>query len=151
MRRPPSPTLAVDANILLGVVLGRRSTTFVQRVLPRRKVLTSSRAADEIGGVLLSRSLRSGPAAELTEQLLATLLVVDPSLYEDRITQAEAALRHAVPSRDGTVRDAHLLACAWQFDADLWTHDRDFAGTGWPSWSSANLLHALEAEARAEG
>ncbi len=43
----------------------------------------------------------------------------------------------------GSERDAHLLACAWAFDADIWTHDRALAGTGWPSWSTANLSDAL--------
>jgi predicted nucleic acid-binding protein len=41
------------------------------------------------------------------------------------------------------MRDAHLLALAWIMDADLWTHDRDFAGTGWPAWSSHNLMTVL--------
>jgi predicted nucleic acid-binding protein len=53
------------------------------------------------------------------------------------------ALRNAPASRNGSVTDAHLLALAWTLDADLWSHDRDFAGTGWPSWSTSNLLTAV--------
>ena len=50
---------------------------------------------------------------------------------------------NAVASRNGSTADAHLLACAWAFDADLWSHDRDFAGTGWASWSNANLNDSI--------
>jgi hypothetical protein len=34
----------------------------------------------------------------------------------------------------------------WLAEADIWSHDRDFAGTGWPSWSTANLRAALARE-----
>ena len=43
----------------------------------------------------------------------------------------------------GSTADAHVPSLAWTLDADIWSHDRDFAGTGWPSWSSANLRAAL--------
>ncbi|WP_156295705.1 PIN domain-containing protein [Methylobacterium aquaticum] len=50
----------------------------------------------------------------------------------------------AVASRNGSTSDAHVLACAWLLDADTWSRDRDVAGTGWPSWSTANLRRALD-------
>jgi predicted nucleic acid-binding protein len=59
------------------------------------------------------------------------------------LPQAEAALRDAVPSRNGSIRDAHVLALAWSVDGDVWTTDRDFAGTGVATWSTRNLLSAL--------
>lgn len=65
----------------------------------------------------------------------------------DVLEAAAHMLKNAVASRNGSPADAHLLAVAWTYDADIWSHDRDFAGTGWPSWSSANLLAALEASA----
>jgi predicted nucleic acid-binding protein len=59
------------------------------------------------------------------------------------VPEAVRVLTEAVASRNGSTSDAYLLACAWLLDADIWSHDRDFAGTGWPSWSNANLLRAL--------
>lgn len=59
-------------------------------------------------------------------------------------TDAEDVLRAAPASGNGTVNDAHVLVAAWMLDADVWTHDRDFAGTGVASWSTANLLAALD-------
>ena len=51
--------------------------------------------------------------------------------------------RDGTPSRNGSVRDAHLLALAWDANADIWSHDRDFAGTGVATWSTLNLLRSL--------
>ncbi|MET0546147.1 MAG: hypothetical protein ABWZ40_07540 [Caulobacterales bacterium] len=38
--------------------------------------------------------------------------------------------------------DAHIIALAWTADADVWSTDRDFAGTG-SCWSAPNLMRAL--------
>jgi len=65
-------------------------------------------------------------------------------IYAELLDAAAQVLARTVPSRDASTRDAHLLACAWVFDADLWGHDRDFAGTGWPSWSNGNLSDSLD-------
>jgi hypothetical protein len=59
------------------------------------------------------------------------------------LPRAEIALRDAVPSRNGSITDAHVLALAWSIDADMWTADRDFAGTGVASWSTPNLIRGL--------
>jgi hypothetical protein len=64
----------------------------------------------------------------------------------------EVALRDAVPSRNGSTRDApgdaNVFALAWSVEADAWTTDRDFAGTGVASWSTPNLMRALIEGAR---
>ena len=132
----------VDANVLLSVALGRRSRPLFDAVIVRRRVLTSAGAAHEVRRVLSDPRLpaRAGPVADA---LLGQIEVVPELIYGDALGPAARVLSHAVPSLDGSGRDAHLLACAWTLDADLWTHDRDFAGTGWPSWSSSNLIAAL--------
>ena len=60
------------------------------------------------------------------------------------LAAATMALSQASASKNGSVSDAHILALAWKLDADLWSHDRDCAGTGWPSWSTANLRAACQ-------
>ena len=137
--RAPSSVLVVDANIILSVVLGRCSRPVFETVVASRTVVTSARAADEVRGVVRGAADLPRDAAELAETLLGGIGVVDAAVYADLMEGAGRVLTHAVASRNGSTRDAHLLACAWAFDADLWTHDRDFAGTGWPSWSNANL------------
>ncbi|HEX8665900.1 MAG TPA: PIN domain-containing protein [Beijerinckiaceae bacterium] len=141
--RSPSSVLIVDANIILSVVLGRRSRPVFERVVASRAVVTSARAADEVRAVVRNTPGLPNDAAELAEALLGGIAVVHEAVYADAVEVAAGVLAHAVASRNGSTRDAHLLACAWVFDADLWSHDRDFAGTGWPSWSNANLSDTL--------
>src|SRR5215210_6724459 len=57
--RPPTSVLVVDANIILSVVLGRRSRPVFEQVIASRTVVTSARAADEVRGVL--REIRGLP------------------------------------------------------------------------------------------
>ncbi len=83
-------------------------------------------------------------------ELLSALVLVIESMdvaaaasVADQIEEAERTLKHAVPSRNGSVNDAHMIALAWATDADIWSTDRDFAGTGVASWSTPNLLRAL--------
>jgi predicted nucleic acid-binding protein len=59
------------------------------------------------------------------------------------LPSAAIALRDSIPSRNGSTNDAHILALAWSANAEIWSHDRDFAGTGVASWSTLNLLTAL--------
>jgi hypothetical protein len=111
--------------------------------LARRIVLTSERARDEALG--RAGDLRDGSegAVELVLATLSTISAIDAEVYEASMDEAREYLRCATASRNGSTSDAHLLALAWVTDSDLWTHDRDFAGTGWPTWSNHNLLASL--------
>jgi predicted nucleic acid-binding protein len=64
------------------------------------------------------------------------------------LAQSELALRDAVASRNGSIRDAHVLSLAWSVEADIWTTDRDFAKTGIATWSTPNLMRGLADAAR---
>jgi len=145
----PSPSLVVDANIVVRGVLGHATRALIYDVAAQRALHTSIRAVEECLGVLG----RLGASAERDRVALADLLALievhDRATYAPRETQAADVLRLASASRNGSTRDAHLLALAWALDADIWSHDRDFAGTGWPSWSNGNLLAALGVAAAA--
>jgi predicted nucleic acid-binding protein len=143
MRRPPSQCLVVDANIILGVAFGLRVRPAFERVALHRVLVTSQRAQAEILG--RANDLRDGSpeALGLARAVLGLLTVFDATTTEPLLEEAGRCLQHATPTRNGSTRDAHLLALAWITDSDICAHDRDFAGTGWPSWSSGNLLAAL--------
>jgi len=143
--RSPSPALVVDSNIILSVAFGLRSRSIFKQVATSRGLLTSARAREEVLGT--AAHVGGAEAVEIAAPLLDAMTVVDADLYEGHLAAASAVLRHAVASRNGSMKDAHILALAWAFDADIWSHDRDFAGTGWPSWSNANLRASLEREA----
>lgn len=149
MIRAPSKALVVDANIVLSAALGGRTRPVIIFVRERRQLLTSVEAMSE--ALTVAMKLPDVPfAAENVTSLLELIDVAQADLYLGRAELAQTTLRKAPASRNGSVTDAHILALAWTYDADIWSHDRDFAGTGWPSWSSANLAAALADEAETE-
>lgn len=144
--RDPSEALVIDANVVLSAVLGFRSRPLLELASTRRALIISVQASLEVKHVL-SRLAPDEPALmEIADEILGSIEVVAEERYDDGLSTAEHWLRNAVASRNGSTSDAHLLALAWTYDADIWSHDRDFAGTGWPSWSSANLATALSEE-----
>lgn len=146
MSRAPSKALVIDANIVLSAALGARTRPVIVFVRERRQLLTSIEAMSE--ALSVATRLRDVPfAAENVTALLELIDVAGADLYLGRTELARAVLCNAPASRNGSADDAHILALAWTYDADIWSHDRDFAGTGWPSWSSANLAAALAEEA----
>ncbi len=80
---------------------------------------------------------------EILDDLARNITIVPIVALEPRQAESETALRDAVASRNGSTRDAHILALAWSVDADIWTTDRDFSGTGVATWSTPNLMRAL--------
>ncbi|NJO22570.1 MAG: hypothetical protein HC868_06015 [Sphingomonadales bacterium] len=128
--------------MLIAMVRGRRSQAFIAAVQNHELVVTKEAVREA------ERRIAFGmKAPQLIPAFYAAvemMTVVVPNALA--VSEAEIALRDAVASRNGSVKDGHILACAWAFDADIWSHDRDFAGTGVASWSTANLMRALAAE-----
>ena len=147
--RKPSAALVVDTNIVLSLVLGFRLRGLWDQIATRRRLLFSVESVAELMAVLWHLRDRA-PDAEHDARIVLRLIEVPPEArYHLSLVPAADALRNAPASRNGSVTDAHILALAWAYEADIWSHDRDFAGTGWPSWSSANLAAALSTEAGA--
>jgi len=80
---------------------------------------------------------------EIVDGLAEHITVVPVKALAFLLEASELTLREAVASRNGSTRDSHVLALAWSSDADIWTSDRDFAGTGVPTWSTPNLRRGL--------
>jgi predicted nucleic acid-binding protein len=138
--------LVVDANIVLSCALGLRGGEVLDFVGRRRLLTISQRAVAEIEAVSM-RLVEDGNATALfAPKLVEELQVVADAEYAALVPEAAKTLMLAPASRNGSSSDAHVLALAWLAEADIWSHDRDFAGTGWPSWSSANLRAALARE-----
>jgi predicted nucleic acid-binding protein len=148
--RNPSATLVVDTNIIVGAILSARRRPIWALANARRRLLISIEGVAEVMSVISYVRDRLPYALEDAAALLELLDAPSADRYKHLLVDAADALRNAVASRNGSASDAHVLALAWTYDADIWSHDRDFAGTGWPSWSSANLAAALADEAEAE-
>lgn len=109
----------------------------------------SADAVSEALSVAIHLKERAPQAFDDIQALLHVIDIQPSDTYDDKLDEAVETLANGPASRNGSTRDAHILALAWTYDADIWSHDRDFAGTGWPSWSSANLAAALSEEAQA--
>jgi len=137
-----SAAIVVDANILISAVLGSATGNYLDRVAGERSLITSEAAMREASRVVGHIRPTDLPVLDALLDLLT--IVPGEDVTGPDLGTAERMLRNATASKNGSANDAHLLALAWTVDADLWSHDRDFAGTGWPSWSTANLMAALE-------
>jgi predicted nucleic acid-binding protein len=149
--RSPTPLLVVDANIIVSAVLGLRSGPALAAAGERLGLATSDRAAEEVVSTAGRVTGGQAEAVDLARSYLTLFEVVPSASYRPYVDLAALVLRRAVASRNVSAGGAHLLALAWMLDADIWSHDRDFAGTGWPSWSSANLLAYLAGDAAPSG
>ena len=105
------------------------------------RVVREARRRIELG-------LRRPELLAIIDGLLAEMTVVPVAALTPVLAESEIALRDAVASRNGSIRDAHVLALARSVEADVWTTDRGFAGTGVASWSTPNLMRGLAEAAR---
>ncbi|GGI26818.1 PIN domain-containing protein [Bradyrhizobium guangdongense] len=140
MRRP-STTIVIDAAILIAAVRGRSSGALLAAAA-RVILVTTDRVIQEARRRILL-GLRRPELIEVLDALAESMTIVPVAALEPMLARCEETLRDAVPSRNGSERDAHVLALAWSVDADVWTTDRDFAGTGVATWSTPNLLRAF--------
>jgi predicted nucleic acid-binding protein len=137
----PRSVLVVDASLLITAAMGRNSPA-LEAVARARYLVVSERALIE-ARKRIELGLRRPELLPLLDRIVASLVVITEQQTAEHIERAERTLRDAVASQNGSVRDAHVLSCAWVTNADIWTFDRDFAGTGVASWSTANLMRAL--------
>ena len=145
MKRP-SATIIVDAAVLVAAVRGRSSGAVLKSaqsvaLVATDRVVQEARRRIELG-------MKRPELLEILDDLAKIITIVPVASLDPLLSRCEETLRDAVPSRNGSVRNAHVLALAWSVDADVWTTDRDFAGTGVATWSTPNLMRGL-AEARA--
>jgi predicted nucleic acid-binding protein len=139
--RAPSPTIIVDAAILVAAARGRSSGAVLQ-ANETLSLATTERAVEEARR-RIELGMKRPDLLPILEALTDLMVVVTHEELAAAIPAAETGLREAVASRNGSTRDAHVLALAWTADADIWTTDRDFAGAGVATWSTPNLMRAL--------
>jgi predicted nucleic acid-binding protein len=139
--KAPSSTLVLDAAVLVAAARGRSSGAILvaasaASLMTTDRVIYEARRRVELG-------LKRPELLEVLYALIAEMTVVPVAALAPHLPRSEMVLRDAVPSRNGAIQDAHVLALAWSVDADVWTTDRDFAGTGVATWSTANLMRGL--------
>ncbi len=139
--KAPSSTLAIDAAILVAAARGRSSGAILAAAR-RARLVTTDRAIQEARR-RIELGLKRPELLEILDGLAAEMTIVPVAALLPLLKRSEIALLEAVQSRNGSVKDAHMLAIAWSVDADIWTTDRDFAGTGVATWSTPNLIRGF--------
>jgi len=137
----PSESLVVDASVLIAAVLGRSSGA-IKMVNETVALVTSERVIEEARR-WLTLGLKRPELLPVVDALVAAMTVAPSEALAPLLPESEIVLKEAVASRNGSTKDAHVLALAWSVDGDVWSMDRDFAGTGVASWSTPNLLRGL--------
>lgn len=139
--RAPSATLILDANILISAAFGR-STGAITEAQRAAVLVTTDRVVQEARR-RIELGLKRPDLLAIIDALTEEMTIVRVAMLEPLIAGSEVALRDAAASRNGSINDARVLALARSVDADIWTTDRDFAGTGIATWSTPNLMRGL--------
>ena len=143
--RTPSSVLVIDAVVLVAAARGRSSGAMLEAARAAALV-TTDRVVQEARR-RVEAGLKRPELLAVIDALAAELTIVPVAALAPLLAGSEVALRDAVPSRNGSTRDApgdaNVLALAWSVEADVWTTDRDFAGAGIATWSTPNLMRAL--------
>lgn len=140
----PRSAIVLDASLLIAATIGRNATALDTAAKSRHLVipvraLQEARRRIELG-------LKKPNYLSVLDEFASHITVVSERDTERHIERAQMTLRDAAASQNGSTRNAHILACAWVCNGDIWSFDRDFAGTGVASWSTANLMRALAVE-----
>jgi predicted nucleic acid-binding protein len=139
--KTPSSTLVLDAAMLVAAARGRSSGAILTAarsaaLVTTDRVVHEARRRIELG-------LKRPDLLAILDVLVAEMNVIPIAALAPLLAHCEIALRDAAASRNGSTKDAHVLALAWSVEADIWTNDRDFAGTGVATWSTPNLMRGF--------
>ncbi len=144
--RTPAATIVVDAAILVAAAFGR-TTGAILAAARAAALITTDRVVHEARR-RIEFGLQRPDLLAIVDDLAEHMTIVPVAALDPLTAHSETALRDAAASRNGSARDAHVLALAWHAEADIWTTDRDFDGTGVATWSTPNLMRGLAETAR---
>jgi predicted nucleic acid-binding protein len=129
--------VVLDANILLRAVFGLRVRslfeTYEDTISFYAPDICFADARRYIPSISEKRSIDPGPGIVVLNHLSRLIEVVDRSLYEEYETSA----RERMISRDE--EDWPIVATALLLKCPVWTEDRDFFGSGIPTWTSETI------------
>lgn len=142
------PRIVLDANILIRAVLGRRVKKIITEHAEHAEFFAPELAYAE-SERHLPEILAKHDRADQIDQALAYLgglqavvLPVPEEVYES----VRAAALSRIESRDPD--DWPVLAAALVIECPIWTEDRDFFGTGVPTWTTDRVELYLSADGR---
>lgn len=129
--------IVVDANILIRAVLGRRVRSIIENYAENVEFCAPEIAFAEAARHLPKLMSKRGATAEDLESVIDELAFLVYPIAADQYSSFESPARQRLRNRDQD--DWPILATALITAAPLWTEDRDFFGTGVPTWTTDNI------------
>jgi predicted nucleic acid-binding protein len=129
--------LAVDSNILVRAVLGRRVRELIETYSERVSLLVPEAAYAEAEEHLPNLVLKRGGDPDKALTLLRALGQLVELIGSEVYGRFESVARERLKRRDP--EDWPVLATALAFDCPVWTEDRDFFGCGIATWTSERV------------
>jgi predicted nucleic acid-binding protein len=131
--------ILLDANILISAIIGVQTRRVLADAIgrglalgvPEPQILEAARVLTE----------KLGLTHEETQVALETVTATVVRLGAEFYRGKEEAARQRLHQRAQS--DWPVLAAALTNEGGIWSHDRDFFGTGVPVWSSRNLKYAV--------
>ncbi len=126
--------LVLDANILIRAVLGKRVRELILENTDSVKFFAPDVAYAEarkyLPALLKKRGVDAVAAMTVLDQMERIVQPIDAELYRGMESQA----LQRIAARDAD--DWPVLACAMTLGCPVWTEDKDFFGTGVPTWTT---------------
>ncbi|MBI2916517.1 MAG: nucleotide-binding protein [Chloroflexi bacterium] len=139
--------LALDANILVRAVLGRRVLAILETYADRVHFLAPEVAFTEVRGhlpdILVKRGLPRETATQLIDDVLERLTGLVTPVPHEVYVDSEAEARRRLAGRDEA--DWPFVALALVLGCPIWTEDRDFFGSGVATWTTDRVEVYLRA------
>lgn len=144
--------LVVNANILIGAVLGQHIVGVLEQLTHEVQLFTPATsfndALEHLPKILRRRGEQQGLnsekieegvslALERLETLRAVVEIVEETTYARFRERAVKRLPRDPENWD-------LVALALTFDAPIWTKDKDFIGSGIATWTTQTVLLFVE-------
>ena len=126
--------LVLDANILIRAVLGTRVRKLIERHSAAVAMIAPDAAFADLDRympeIFAKRGLSPAAALPVIERLRAAVYELSVAAYADR--ESDARARIGIRDMD----DWPVVASALVLDCPIWTEDRDFFGSGVPTWTT---------------
>ncbi|MFC0134505.1 nucleotide-binding protein [Massilia eurypsychrophila] len=124
--------IVLDANILIGAVLGHRIRKLVEQYGVTVSLFTPDLAWAEanryVPALLTKRSKGTQDGMQYLNRPSQIVRIVGSDSYRGLERQAQARIGARDPN------DWPVLACAMSLGCAIWTDDKDFSGVGVPVW-----------------
>ncbi len=132
-----SRRIALDANILVRAVLGKRVRELIEQYGPEVAFFVPELAFEEAERHLPTIAAKRDRDPEALLESLDRLRAVVETVDEDVITPLRNTALARIGSRDPM--DWPVVAVALALGCPVWTEDQDFFGAGVATWTTVNV------------